>query len=155
MDVLRRQPHGGSKPSLASEREREANSEEPVVLYLPNKDGRPHGVLTFVSVHPLMVMRMHGWDLEMYKDGASPFCLQPKLTPEILSDMAGKMWSCSYVPIRMAAIGCINWKKAASMKNEYLAKKREAATKWGNESNDEDDEVPDVSSLEGDDFDDD
>ena len=78
-------------------------------------------MLLIKRVHPLECMRLQGWDLAFWKDEKSPFSTHFKA--DDLQDFAGNMWNAfSYLRVKIAAVGCVDWGRAEEMKAAEKAK---------------------------------
>ena len=63
------------------------------------------GLVKIKKLHGLEAMRLIGWDLCHWKDGASPFA-SGKILPDLLLSMAGNAWSAfAFVPLAISAFG--------------------------------------------------
>jgi hypothetical protein len=58
----------------------------------------------------LEAMRVIGWDKAFWKDGVSPFSNDDRVTPDLLTDLAGNAWSAfSFPPVAIATFACAPW----------------------------------------------
>ena len=86
-------------------------------------------------VHALECMRLQGWDLAFWKNEKSPLSMH--FTGDDLQDLSGNMWNAfSYLRVKIAAVGCVDWGRAEEMKAAEKAK--EAVTIDVEESQDSD-----------------
>ena len=61
---------------------------------------------------------------------------------DLLQDMSGNMWNLwSYVPVKMASVGCINWRRARELTEQHREKRDQAKLEL-----DSDDESASLSS---------
>ena len=68
----------------------------------------------FKRIHPLEMMSLTGWALDMYRPGTDsapgPWYGDETQTPELLADLAGNAWSgFAVLPILISAIGAVPW----------------------------------------------
>ena len=71
------------------------------------------GVVTIRRIHGLEAMQLIGWPLKAWRHG-TPFT-SPKVTPELLSNMAGNAWIFAhFLPLAIAAFGCVPWDAVAA-----------------------------------------
>ena len=76
-----------------------------------------NGKVILKKIHPLEMFQLNGWDISMWEQG-SPY-LSAEVDDELLVDLAGNSWSSfSYVPVIMAAMGCVNWNEVNKLKKE-------------------------------------
>ena len=70
------------------------------------------GSVAVKRLHGLESMRVIGWDKAFWKDGASPFSNDDRVTPELLTDLAGNAWSAfSFLPVAIATLACAPWEQ--------------------------------------------
>ena len=68
------------------------------------------GSVAVKRLHGLEAMRVIGWDKAFWKDGASPFSNDDRVTPDLLTDLAGNAWSAfSFLPVAIATFACAIW----------------------------------------------
>ena len=89
---------------------------------------RSDGSIELQRIHPLECFRMMGWDMQMWKDGESPFktqCVgnvQRCIDSDVLMDLCGNAWCLwSFVSIKIALAGAINWTQAVRLRSAFLA----------------------------------
>ena len=55
-------------------------------------------------------MRVIWWDKAFWKDGTPPFSNDDRVTPDLLTDLAGNAWSAfSFLPVAIATFACARW----------------------------------------------
>ena len=70
------------------------------------------GSVAVKRLHGLEAMWVIGWDKAFWKDGASPFSNDDRVTPELLTDLAGNAWSAfSFLPVAIATLACAPWEQ--------------------------------------------
>ena len=70
------------------------------------------GSVALKRLHGLEAMRVIGWDKAFWKDGASPFSNDDRVTPDLLTDLAGNAWSAfSFLPLAIATLACAPWEQ--------------------------------------------
>ena len=100
------------------------------------------GTLQMRRIMPLELFRVMGWDLEMWSDMQSPY-VQEACDDDFMMDLCGNGWSgFSFLPVFMAAIGCLNWAEVAAVAAEKSIDK----DKDKDNTDDDDDDEGDVGS---------
>ena len=70
------------------------------------------GSVALKRLHGLEAMRVIGWDKAFWKDGVTPFSNDDRVTPDLLTDLAGNAWSAfSFLPVAIATFACAPWEQ--------------------------------------------
>ena len=107
-------------------------------------DGGADPQVEVKRVHGLEMMRLMGWDLNMYRNGdafgTGADGSDDSQTPELLASLAGNAWCMWHtVPLMLAILGSVNWADATRQSSTRALQLRRRATTDSEEDTDSSD----------------